>query len=512
MKIKIYRALAILLIICSFSGCQYSKNETSKTTKNEHYTFSITSNQSDENAGKSASFQYLKDKFNVDFKLYYFTENDWSQKVRIWMAAGDMPDIMEASVNNQNYNEYLSWISQGLLRELPDVSKYPNLWKMKQNCPPDKYFQKDGKSYAWVSYTQNEGFDMPASYGYLYRYDWAEKLGKAKEVYTWNEFLDIAREFKKMQSANMRFVPITMDAGLFPYGAGMMQYSPYWEQYVLRDNQYTWGMDLPETLAGIKAANSLYNEGLLAKEQAIYKANEATNKFKIGEAGILMSNTSSYAIGDIYKNFEATFPEVKAKDCIRIMKVLAPDGRMWGQLGLGIGYSTMFNPSLSNDQMDRIFKIFDWIASDEGKDSIIYGVEGADHTVVDGKKEFVNKDMSINGGNPLYAKAMVLNVATPKVINETYYGTDAVNESDNYIQFLKQDMSAYRRYDYNLYFFNGENYSKYGSFFFDGSELIKRLIVGSPDTLEQEWSNWKDSVRPKVNTVLQELNSSCKQD
>jgi len=267
-------------------------------------------------------------------------------------------------------------------------------------------------------------------------------------------------------------------------------------------------MDLPETWEGIKAANSYYHEGLFPENISLHKASEGKNNFKLGKAGIYMGNIVNWNVGNIIKDFQEANPDKNAEECIEVMKVLAPDGKMWGQYGINFSYVTMFNSQMSDEKMERMLAIFEFIASEEGRKMVTYGIEGFDHTVENGEIVMKNADMTIDGSNPLTSKAMVRSHNGLDIITIKNYGQYVLDICNDYKNFLaNQDDSSYRKYDYAQYFCDTENYIKYGAYFYDGNELIKRLITDNPSTIEAEWNAWKDSVRPNVEKVIAELNS-----
>ncbi|MBO5060733.1 MAG: extracellular solute-binding protein [Clostridia bacterium] len=513
-KTKIISIILSMAAICgACSSCGDKETASGDGKYDKKLTYTMTAYHSDSQIEESASWQYIKEKFNIDAEFYYVSEADASEKARIWMATGDMPDVMLTSIGT-NYNTFVSWVNQGLVREIPDLSKWENLKEQQDNIAVSPYFTIDGKRYAWVSgnkYDPERPHGNPAPYGFLYRKDMAQELGLYNEndEYTWEEFLELAKAMRDKYSSDGGFIPWGMDAGLYPYGTGLMMYSPYWEQYRLNENgKYEWAMDAPETLESIKAANRMFKDGIFSSDQAIFNGSEASDKFKTGKCGILMSNCSTYVLLDIFTQFEATQSK-SADDCISIARVYAPDGKMWGQYGMNYSSITIYRPDMSDEKMERLMDIYDWVLSDEGIEMIQYGVEGVDHTVVDGKKVLVNEDGSITGACPFFAKNLVAGAPAVPEIQEKLYGENIMNLYNEYIDFLVAHDENFRKYDFNQVFFGGERYRQHGAYFYDGSDLIKRLMPSekSEAEIENEFNKWKDSVRPNVEAVLAELNA-----
>ncbi len=498
---KIASVLCLVLLLSSVAGCSEKGGKDVVTDVGKHYTFSVNTTSADKPLRES--FEYICEKFNVDFELIPVSGSDWNEKVRIWMATGDAPDILWANIQNYNFSEYSSWVEQGLLKELPSLEKYPNLHEKKSALKSDPYFQKDGKSYAWLTPRIGVTPNHVSAFQFMYRRDWAEELGLLHEddTYTWEEFLEMGKSFSQMSmpEGEGKRIGLAADIGVFPHFAGLMQISPYWEQYYLKDGKYVWGLDQPETLEGIKTAKYLYDEGILWQDQIVSKSSEGLNKFMSGQAGITFAQWSPVQIQIVMDQMMALYPETDFYDVVRPMYVTAPNGKLWGQTAVDYWSVSLFNKNLSDDEMDRILQIYDWMLSPEGVEMGYYGVEGKDYTMQDGKHVLTNE----NAVNPLYDLASV---------DENFnYENDSVDEraremSRSILERLSGDEAELREYNYELYFFSAPNKDKYGLFYEEGKEKIKELVVNSDD-IEADWSAWKDTVRDKVNLVLEELNS-----
>ncbi len=506
--------LSISAILGTVSGCGKKDGATSSGDYSEKFTYTMLVNVDDEAIAKSASWKYIQEKFNVDIEPYYVPDASAGEKARIWMATGDMPDIMRWSMGS-SYDQYLDWVNQGLLRELPDLSKWTYLEQQQSYHAMDKYITVDGKRYAWIvsnQYDPDKGNPVDG-YSFYYRKDMAKELGLDKEVFTWEEFVSLARAMRdKYGKDDTAFIPWGMPKGLFPYGAGLMMYSPYWEQYYFNPEtkKYEWAMDKQETLDGILFANKMFKEGVFSKDQAIFNGNEAVDKFKIGKCGILMNNCANFNTRDIYQNFKATTGK-NPEECIAIAKVLAPNGKAWGQYGMNYSHLVLFKPDLSDEKMARLMDIYDWCLSPEGLEICRWGIEGVDHKVVDGKKEMINEDGSINGANPFWAKAPVATFPADPAENLKLYGQHIIDQYEDFETWKEgQDDSSFRSYDFTQFFCTGEAFKAHGAYFFDGSNLIKRLMPSqeSEEAIIAEWNAWKDSVRPNVEKVIAELNAA----
>lgn len=504
---RIVAFVCAVVLVLSVTGCGVKQTDNRSAATGDyskHMKFTINVHNAEKKP--NAAYQELCEKFNVEFEFIPTMMSDWNEKVRIWMATGDMPDILYANIQNYNFSEYVSWAESGMLKEFPDMSKYPNLYKYKSALKSDPYFQIDGKTYAWVAPRIADKTENLSAYGFMYRKDWAEKLGMYKDEYTWEEFLALGKAFvEKNPGGNGagQTIGIAGDATPFPHFAGLMQMSTYWDQYYLRDGKYVWGMDQPETLEGIKMLKRMYDEGILWKDQLMAKGKDGVNRFQAGQVGIVFDTWSPKNVSAVRTAMKESFPELDVDNDVVPMKVLAPNGKPWGQRTTDYWTISCLNPSLSDEEVDRILAIYDYLISDEVLIDQMYGLEGKDFTRDENGKAVLPDDFSEKRNHLYYVTS---------TYSDSYFTSDQYSQADKdasmeFVNMLKRPDAQVREYDYDLYFFTGEKKNKYGLFYEEGKTKILQLIMSGGD-IEKEWEKWKASVRDDVNLVLDELNKN----
>lgn len=505
MKKILTLVLAAVCFVSVLAGCQQDENTSGSNSEyKKHFTYTINVMETDKPIRES--YNALCEKFNVEFDFISFTSSDWQEKVRIWMAAGDMPDVLWANVQNFNYSEFVTWAREGLLRPMGDLSAYPNVKKTQESLESNKHFIIDGERYAYQSpLIEPEGVDRNYNYyTFLYRRDWAEQLGLAKDddTYTWEEFIEIGKGMNTQLDKD----GLVGSAGAFPHFAGVMQCSPYWEQYVKVGDTYQWGLDLPETLEGIKMAKRLYEEGVLWKDQVIANGNEGVDRFKAGEAGICFAQLTPETIQVFYDDMaKAGIPEVEQN--VKVMTVKAPNGKYWGQEFVDYYSIVCMNPEMDDEKYDRLMKIYDYMLSgtEEVKNLKRYGVEGKDYTIDENGIPQLTVPDSVD---PVFGSGLFYNDRAIAFENPSI--SDAAKEQGQKVLDMHRSEDAIlRQYDYDLYFFSAPNKDKYGLFYEDGRTKMKQIIMNSDD-VEGDWEAWKASVRDKVDLVLEELNTQLK--
>lgn len=429
--------IALACTVTCFSGCG-DKQTAGSSDYSEHYTYTI--NMSGADKQPKESYKQICEKFNIDFEFIPITSGDWQEKTRIWMATGDMPDILWANIQNFNFSEYRNW---------------------------------------------------------------AQQLGLATDdnVYTWDQFLEIG----KGMTQKLGKIGLVGSAGTYPHFSGMMQISPYWEQYTKVDGEYKWGMDLPETLDAIKMSKRIYDEGILWQDMVIATGSEGNDKFKAGEAGICFENCTPGTIKKYMDDMEKSGVD-NPYDKVAVMNVKAPNGYFWGQECMDYWTINCYNPDMSDEKLDRLLQMYDYMLSDtdEVKQLYRYGVEGKDYTLDDnGVPQLTNEDASNLVLSSLIYNDKAFNTENLRVPEK------ARQMGQGVLDILNSDQCKPRQYDYPLYFFSAPNKDKYGLFYEDGRTKIKQIIMSSSN-VDGDWEAWKATVRDKVQLVLDELNEGLK--
>jgi len=76
----------------------------------------------------------------------------------------------------------------------------------------------------------------------------------------------------------------------------------------------------------------------------------------------------------------------------------------------------------------------------------------------------------------------------------------------NRLQAQTEDNTTLKHIDYKYDYFSAPNKDKYGTFKADKDEAVKKIVVSSKN-VEKDWNAWLDSMKPKVQKVLDELNA-----
>ena len=107
------RFLSVVLAVVCLAVCACASAE-------GHMSFTITSthSQTDMDYDKDPLFDYVAGLFDFDYEVWPVSKDNHDEKVRMWINGGTMPDVL--CWRNFNYQEYVIYAEQGLLKPLPE--------------------------------------------------------------------------------------------------------------------------------------------------------------------------------------------------------------------------------------------------------------------------------------------------------------------------------------------------------------------------------------------------------
>jgi putative aldouronate transport system substrate-binding protein len=440
--------------------------------------------------------------------------NDVKDKVRIWVAGGDMPEVMWTDMALQQVPEVKSWLQSGTIRELPDMRKYPNLNSIQAAIPSYETFAVEGKNYFWLG---GRGLQTMGNIGpevYLYRKDWAQQLGMDQESFTWDEMVALAEAFVRQDPGGNgagKTIGLACVGWAYPNFLGIERMSPsILYGFKKTDAGYQWVCDLPETLAGVKIAKDLHDRGIAWQEQSLAQNFDGPSKFQAGQVGILYHNMFANNVASMADGMAKALPGINVDEAIGVMKLKNNDGSFYKKETEEFWGATAFRADIDEVKLDRFLTMHDWLNSEEGLELRVYGLEGKDFTRNGTTRTLLwEKDGSGNFISPYETES-------DRLMNMLQ-----ITEAANYTSPLVPDVGKglaktvldtlngmenpqINRVDRALLAFSAPNKDKYNIPQETRDKLIE-LIVGSTN-IEADYAAWVQSMRPKVDPILRELN------
>ena len=473
-------------------------------------------------------YEWFSDKFNVDIEFIPMQFGERHEKFRIWCASNDLPDLMWMDMNENIYTEWCQYADSGLFAPLPsDLSRWPNIKNVFDSYISDDILTRDGKVYAYAAKRDMDTHDYMVCLGYAYRADWAEAVGMRKEddVYTWQEWWDLVKEvIDKDPGGNGAGKTFGVGAPqfYFPDCFGIWQTTTYewgFEEpfFMLVDGEYRWYPTLPEYYIGLKAAKQKYDEGLIWNDIVTDTNSSVYNDlYYAGQMFSVVHHVTTGAINGNRTRMIEAFPDGDRELMYMPAKVSSPvdDTFYWQKQSPHHWGANSFSAGVSEEQMNRVLDMFDWLMTDEGMNFRFYGIEGKDYKIgADGKVEVLwEKNAAGNYidpyqsgsrgfyGRPILADAQnaFKNVTIPEADRrdgQKSWDWDGAHAHVGYVDYIALYASTPKKDELGM--FVAETKAK-------AIELIANSTV---DKIEEEMRAWTQTMMPRVQQVLDELNA-----
>ncbi len=511
------RFLCLVIVFASIvAGLAWSAGQseegTAETGLDKHYDISF-GWFGERDFSDDPVYDIVSDKFNVDIKIVSLTWGEHDAQVNLMVASGDMPDAVFFAGSR---GQYIDWARTGVIREIPTFpdSRYPNLSTMWDKMPrADDIYMVDDKLYAWPKYLAQNPAGNWWPTGFLYRADWARKLGMYKEQYTVDKMMELAIAFADRDPGNNGAGRTVGYGDNTQWSYIVNAYNTYASHFYRKNGEFIWGARESSTLEGIKAFKRLYDTGAYWQDFFAGKDGDIVSMFQSGLAGIVQGNFNSKSIGKT----RAAFEDATGRDfmeSVEYMDVLGPDGKRWAWEMTNIWSASIFDPKLSDQKLHRIMTVMDWFATEEAVNTLFFGVPGEDWVMQDG--EPVHRWETNEKGLPQapgYDSRMLI---TMTQLEETYTWFDPSQPPgllDMVLDHLKRlgENVNFRRTDPLLVTFTGENWLKHGQSlaWTEYYDTIKRIIPSTTiDTIGEEYKAWLREVKPRADAVPAELNAA----
>jgi len=335
--------------------------------------------------------KHVEDKFKIKIKPVNITRANFRDSLTLWAASNNLPDIMAGDASDTK--QFAELARDGIISPIPQkmIDKYPNLKKYMEDEAAQTR-KVDGEFYGIYRSSTSNIAKTSGNNQIMYRWDLAKAAGVTKEPATWDEFRDM---IKKIQAKNKEITGLTtsskdaMARRFMTYGVPEANSNALAIKWVKNNDNRI----VPAYLAGDKLgdralpvfelARNMYKEGTIDPDIAVIKKEEAIAKFINGQAAAIAVNDVPSLWGSMLKKWEKTHG-VSIADSIRLLDPLpAYDGEtyIWAT---NTGWSeNYFSSKVSEEKMDKILELYDWLLSDEGFKITYYGFEGKTYNMTE---------------------------------------------------------------------------------------------------------------------------------
>ena len=362
----------------------------------------------DQWAGEDNYTEIINDMFGVKIKATNYSYSSWDTQVGTAINGNNLTDAIQYNLKSYNFgSSYEKWIGFGMLKPLPDdLSKWPEIQKMLNNISNIDYLKIDGKLYGIpiANDIANPTKDF-SNMTYVYRRDWAKQIDemnkdtagytpvyKDGDVYTWEEFNRLLNAFKtniKTLSGTDKADVLVDEAWGFPSVANFYKNAPHCYAKD-SDGKAINAFTSPEYIQGLKVAQELVANKIYSPDQCNWQeeGGDATTNYLGGKAAVLYDNFSFSNYLKLRTNFKSQRKpgSVEAlNDGTAFLKIKGPDGKFAIENTENWFSMTMFNHKISDTKLEKILDVINYLLTEEGTRLAVYGQEGYDYVMQDGK-------------------------------------------------------------------------------------------------------------------------------
>lgn len=338
---------------------------------------------------------YINENFgkpnNITVEYVLIPRDQEVDKLNLLMASGDAPDI----VFTYNSDLFYSYAMDGGLTELSGlIDEFgPNL---KETL--GVFGNYDGGTYAVTFFDQEAG--LSGQFARYIRKDWLDKL-ELPLPQTKEEFYDAMVAFKEQDPGNVgkdKVVPFSLTAQSFSdedwqQSSQHLNYS-FVEKMTEEDFFTLPQIMYPGYKEGVRFMNRMYNDGLIDPEFALMDIGQQYEKIANGLVGTYAMNAGA----KLYPNGPVDTMRTQHGGEFAIIEPFTNvDGvtakRAWSPAG-----SMKIMIPVFSENAEAAVKYLNWLADDENRITVSYGIEGENWTEVDGAP-LVDEDNKMNGAS-----------------------------------------------------------------------------------------------------------------
>lgn len=322
----------------------------------------------------------------IEIEMMGVSGGSGEDKAALMLAGKDYPDMVLLPIDGQLGDKYIE--SGAFINLTEHMDKMPNVVEMYgDNLNKTKY--KDGNNYWLASYYGISPTDVV--YAVNLRYDWmCELVGKERadsdEPFSTTELIDLLKKFKEKypEVDGKETIPLTVWADFYIRGVlGMYGVKVC---YVDEAGDVHYEFKDPKFLEAMHFYNQLYREGLLDPEWLSNNQELFKQKTNVGNV-----------FGTIGAWYDANCDDLKKREGedaeYRAYKVYAEgvDPNALTLSGRSSRGADIMGVTDNCKNVDAACKLLDFLASPEGQDLMLWGVEGETYTK-EGDKYIPNEE------------------------------------------------------------------------------------------------------------------------
>ncbi|GHV16286.1 hypothetical protein FACS189493_1880 [Spirochaetia bacterium] len=337
--------------------------------------------------------KWYSDRFNYTIDITSVTFDNWAERVRLWISAGELPDVAAIDYKHQ---DMAGWVEDDLLY------KFPGNWRERWPTVAAA-FSLTGlgpemeKTFGGVYFLPRPRFNLnlpgapevikargtlPNHLSFFYNKRWMAAVGlPVKTMYTVEELMEYGRRVKAQDPGKLggKLVPITGRPEWLQRFFIESNNGHYQTFYKDKDGTYKWGPAADATLAGLKQYYNAYREGILNPEFYTLKYDDDYSQFHTsGVAGGYFGEGTIYNVWVARMNWESNELPGDPMADIGVATVLGQDGLFHQEDLINYWQVVAFKPDITQEKFERYMDILDFNSTEAGYYQCFMGFEGID--------------------------------------------------------------------------------------------------------------------------------------
>ena len=329
--------------------------------------------------------QFLEEKFNCDIVNVLQEWSDYQEKFALLATADTLPDSFAGDPLSEAW--FSQFVADELIRPIPleMIEKYPTLYAMCQSSTEwqlcnDMY---DGVIYYIPRMLSASGAVKGTRDALLYRKDWAETVGITEAPTDMDALLTMLTAFAKNDpdadgSDNTFGLVGSYTPLYYAFGA-------YPDRWVNVEDGVTYGwLDKEPMVKALTWLRTAYENGAIDPEMS----NDRT-KWASGTHGAFLCGAADAYWLNRYLDEEmaGAYPDKgDPLDYVGMVAAFSETAGAPAHKALDTDTSgTVFAYDTTDEQVDRLLAIYDYLLTDEGNMLRYWGIEGEDYEYQDGK-------------------------------------------------------------------------------------------------------------------------------
>ena len=324
--------------------------------------------------------EFLEEKFAISFVPLQIDDANASYAYRLRAAANEFPDIMLYDAQW----DFLYFIQADSLRALPDVmSDYPHL-RQYITYPYAKNLQYDGQIWGIPRSLYAEEQRLPGYCVLVYK-EYLAQTGVEEPVTMedWQAF------FRAIREANPDVIPLAAQSPWAMFNFSYF-YAPFANTWIwdTQTNSYVPGFYTQEYSQRIAALRTLWDEGLLDPDFMNVNCGRPSgvDRFLLGQAACIVYPTSVHVLqSELMHLWAQLYPDTPMEEKVEAFFLPCDAGGQYSEFHELNMSAIYFSANVSDEKLDRILQLLDYLCSPEGLLLRRWGLPEVDYTLQEGQ-------------------------------------------------------------------------------------------------------------------------------